>query len=210
MRAKSWKSLLLKVRHLTVELDDHRDVLTQCLPEFDRLVRAAAGETVSPSPPSESNEPGLVPLKKPEEQPPTDEKPPVGDGAGGIPEVSDEVDYPEVARKLWKAIAAITHPDKTGNDFKLTEIYKRAADAWKKREFEILLDIAFELDIPVAVDANLVPYIQRRSESLVNEIQHIERFAVWHWAHASEKDRQKIVEQAAATYLQIRKATPSS
>ena len=208
MRAKSWKSLLLKVRHLTVELDDHRDVLTQCLPEFDRLVRAAAGETVSPPPPpSEANEPGLVPLKKPEEQP---AQPPCGDGAGEIPEVSDEADYPEVARKLWKAIAAITHPDKTGNDPKLTEVYKRAADAWKKREFEVLLDIAFELDIPVAVDANLVPYIQRRSESLVNEIQHIERLAVWHWAHASEEDRQKVVERAAAAYLQIRKATPSS
>lgn len=206
MRTKSWKSLLLKVRHLAVEVEDRRDVLAQYLPEFDRLVRAAAGEVVEPPAQPESNEPGLVPLKKPEEPPKASGTSSEGGSyTEGIPDPSpDDTSYPEAARKLWKAIAAATHPDKTGNDPELTEVYKRASEAWKNRQFEVLLDIAIELDIVISADENLVPYIQQRSETLSNEIQHIDRLAVWHWVNAPEEEKARIVERAAASYIQLR------
>jgi hypothetical protein len=201
MRPKSWKSLLLKARHLDLEVEDHRDLLKEHTLEFDRLVREAAGEPPpepSPPPPEASDDPhGLVPFVEPEEAVPNT-------GAPAQPP-EPEIDCPEAVRKLWRAIATATHPDKTRNDPELTALYKEAAEAWSEGAFEKLIDIAVELGIPIPMDEGLVPYIQKRADRLQTEVQEIESLAIWQWIQASEKERARIIQHTARVY-QHRKA----
>ena len=54
---------------------------------------------------------------------------------------------PDDLRKLWKKIALVTHPDKTGNNQRLTRLYRRASDAVKTSSAQELVQIAVELGI---------------------------------------------------------------
>lgn len=192
MRPKTWKSLLLKVRHLDLEVEDHQDLLKEHQAEFERLVREAAGEPVVAS--NEPDEPGLI--KADPEAPP----------GAAPPEAAPPPDYPDVIRKLWRAIAAKTHPDKTGGDPHLTDLYKEAVDALDRAAFERLIDIALELGIQIPMDEDLVPYIQQRADALTAEVRRIEELAVWAWMQAkTDAERAKIIANVATIYKRRKK-----
>jgi hypothetical protein len=92
---------------------------------------------------------------------------------------------PDWAKKLYRKIATITHPDKTAEHYrkeKLNKIFVDAADAMEKGNFKDLLGYALELDIePELESSESIPILKERIQTLKKEIVQIEKSIPWLW-----------------------------
>jgi hypothetical protein len=121
-KTKKLKSLSHKVEHLRLELEDREEALRTLEQEFMTELSKFEVEDIEPPKATEDKpeaehsfetiEFNLPPPEDAPEHPTTQKKAPTED-----------------AKKLWRQIAAATHPDKTGNDPKKTELYKAAQAA---------------------------------------------------------------------------------
>ena len=100
-------------------------------------------------------------------------------------EEADKPEAPEWAKKLYRKIALVSHPDRASDDFskdKLKKIFIETADAMSEGDFEKLLGFALELGIEEENDdASLMPLLSKRVEDVKQEIQEIEKCAEWLW-----------------------------
>ena len=210
VRPKSWKSLLRKVQHLGLELDDRSDVLNEHRQSFDRAVREAMGW---PSKDSQSPDSAGLVIWGDDGATVESTNAPEGDAGDSLPNQDHEPDpaptdateVPEVMRKLWHLIASATHPDRTGNDRELAEIYKEASVAWKNREFEKLLEIAVDLGLTIEPDEVLFRIIRDRSEKLTLRVQHIENLVLWRWIQATTEEQKKELLERVVAHLKSKR-----
>lgn len=193
---RRWKSLIHKVEHLKIELEDHRDEVKEYEVDFTAALLDAERK-LSPEPESTETSTDIVAVgpespaesshdteEPDEEQRPAEEFPP-----------EPEVERPESMRKLWKAVASATHPDRTGGDPELTEIYKKASKAWTAGSYEDLFEAALEARVKLPdPEPELVEMLEKRSTVITAEISKIEQSVLWMWGRAPKEKKDAILQ----------------
>ena len=100
----------------------------------------------------------------------------------------------EDAKKLWKQIALLTHPDKTGNNARLTRLYKRAVEARKQSSVTELLIIAVELGINTSFSHELViKSLEQTEKNLQTKLKDIENSVLIQWGRSKDEEEKKII-----------------
>lgn len=173
----------LKVEHLRLEVEERTELIDQF--EKDFLAELSGIET--------------------EDIPGTESKPVIPQvvidlsGATGTEEVQVD-DGPEDpplddAKKLWKSIASVCHPDKTGNDPHMTDLYKRAAEALKARSYDELYKIAVELGLQVPdASEDSIRTLTEISSELEKKLREAEQNVLWMWGTTSPEKKRGIVD----------------
>lgn len=126
-----------------------------------------------------------------------------------IEEIQDEKETEKVppwAKKAFRSIAVITHPDKVNNDpsisdarrDKLVSLYREAATAFHDGKYEIVAEIAAELDIQVDIPLDeMENAFERKIASVKNEIINVQKTISWVWgtSFGEKETRIKILKQ---------------
>lgn len=201
MKSKKWRRLVHKVEYLKLDLEDKEEEMRAIEAQFiTRLSEVDPGFNSPPPPPPQKDPPGEEIQEKTQHQVNVVDQtePAKSDDKKEEPEsppptvAADE--RPENMRKLWKAIALATHPDKTGGDQSKTDLYKRANRAWEERKYEELITIAIDLDIPTEeADENAATLLEARSNQISARISQIESSVLWQWHHAPEDKKDAII-----------------
>lgn len=101
------------------------------------------------------------------------------------PQSDPKPDVPSWAKKLYRKIALIAHPDRMSKDYeeeRLRKIFLETSEAMTEGNFDKLLGFALELDIPATEDdASMVPLLQKRVNDLKTEISAVEKSIEWLW-----------------------------
>ena len=101
---------------------------------------------------------------------------------------------------LFKKIALKTHPDKLLDKDEeeiehLTELYKDAASAAEVGDGMALLEIAYELGIPVKIDPEKeVEWLNKKIEMLKETVSEMKNTAEWIWSHSDGSERDRVEE----------------
>lgn len=112
-------------------------------------------------------------------------------GSGDKDKESEEVEgldkpsAPAWAKKLYKKIAMVSHPDRTMEDHrkkKLNKIFRDCAQIMSDGNFDDLLGYALELDLEFHDDdVDHLPIMTARIESLKKEIGDVQSSVEWLW-----------------------------
>ena len=101
------------------------------------------------------------------------------------PEPAEKPETPEWAKKLYRKIALVSHPDRASDHFprdKLKKIFIETTDAMSEGDFEKLLGFALELGIEEEQDdISMLPLLSKRVEDVKQEIKKIEKCPEWLW-----------------------------
>ena len=113
-----------------------------------------------------------------------------------LPEEFDNIvkkdDESEDVKKLWKKIMLLTHPDKTGNNPRLTRIYKRAVEARQKSYVQDLIVIAVELGISSNFSHELtIKCLEQLEENLQQKLNEIENSVLIQWGRSKDVEEKK-------------------
>ena len=112
------------------------------------------------------------------------------EGSESIDESLDdqkEVDeIPTWAKRLYKKIAMLAHPDRTLNEAearkaKLNKLFRDSAQAMNDGKWKNLLGYALELDIPVEDGPTAIPMLEERIAGLKSEIASVQGSIEWLW-----------------------------
>jgi len=179
---RRWKSLSFKVEHLRLEVEEREEAIQNFEKEFMDILQNVEVEDI----PGEDSKP-LISF-------PTIVEP----CAGGLPEEVapvEAVSGPEEMKKLWKAIAAVAHPDKTNNDPDKTELYKKAAAAWRSSSYDELYRIASELGIdPPETSEQSIAVLNGISTDLEKKLKESEMNVLWMWGTTSAEKKEGIID----------------
>lgn len=102
---------------------------------------------------------------------------------------------PEHLRKLWKKIALVTHPDKTGNNPRLTGLYRRASNAVKASSAQELVQIAVELGIEsptINREVTLAALLGLQS-NLSMKLSSLQNSALIKWGRTQSEEEKKFI-----------------
>lgn len=183
---RRWKSLSLKIQHLRLELEDRDDYLRKFEESFNKTVASLDLEDLNAEQPQPLFGDQIVLAQKPE----TEEI-----------ETSGPITGPEEIKKLWRLIAAISHPDKTGNDETKTRLYKQALQAWQTKSYDELYQIAVELGIePPDCSDESIAILQSIALDLEKQIQTKQSCVLWSWGTGPDQQKQVIID----AYLKLR------
>ena len=197
MKSRKWRSLLHKVEYLKLDLEEKEEEVRTIEAQFlTRLSEIDPGFGASQSPPPPPKEEGAEretsAVHNVHVVDQTGDAPP--EAPAELPSIAED-DRPDNMRKLWKAIAIATHPDKTGNDPGKTELYKKASRAWDDRKYEELISIALDLDIQTEeADENAVTLLEARTSQISSKISQIESSVLWHWHRAPQDKKDAIIK----------------
>ena len=184
------KSLKHKAEHLKLELEDKLEQTKKIEKAFlDMLSKLEVEDIVNTSA---------------EKQNSVEINAPVPDDAEHIPEDTDDVqenlqedaeERPEIFKKLWKQIALLTHPDRAGDNLDRLDQYKRASEAWTKKNYAELISIAEDLGIEVPEDTELdLQVLEKFVSDLESQIKQNEESILWAWSNSDEVKKSKILD----------------
>lgn len=209
IRPKAWKALLHRVRHLALELDDRQELTETHAPEFIRLVQTDLGEPATETTKPDPSEVGLVVSRAAQEGP---EVPPRGRGPtedSPAPE-NDDAAPPDAARKLWRAVAVATHPDKVGSDGELGQLYRRASAAWQDRNWSELVGVGLELGLTIEPDQALYEALMTIRDKSERKLAQLEDTALWQWIVSEDEDRKTAIVRDVSQQMKAKKNAPSA
>ncbi len=102
--------------------------------------------------------------------------------------LSKKSDAPEWARKLFKKIALMTHPDRIGDEVlreSLQKSFMKANRALEDGKLDDLLGVAIELNVDAGLeDEALIPLLTAKVQSCKSAIQQIESTPEWEWGES--------------------------
>jgi hypothetical protein len=200
------KLLLHKLGYLRLEIETKTEELSTHETEFNaKYYSTYADEEETPSPPpaeSSDTPPGRVEM--PQQPSETSEETP--EESVSTPVVNEVVEpEPEDLKKIWKQIAMKTHPDKTGGNPHLTELYKRASDAYSGKKYDEIIEVAIELGLELEnLSDEATKLLEKRVEELEKKLQGLQLNVLWEWATAGEEKRTKI-EKTLNSYRKKKK-----
>jgi len=187
-----------------------RSEAAESVDDFDSAVKDIEGQIGKDKGKTPVSPPGGTPSQSPAEErsreivpsaagdPPEEErKERVQSDAETGPEVSDPQDDPVAGqyKKLWRAIARMTHPDVVGDDPEMTALYKAAAAAAERGRREELLDVSSELSVPLAdPHPTLLDDVERRCVHYEALIRKVRASVAWRWKHSGEEAKAEIVD----------------
>lgn len=101
---------------------------------------------------------------------------------------SEHDDAPLWAKKLYKKIAMIAHPDRISNEERrkiLEKVFLRASDAVNTGKYEDLIAIALDFDISSGLDdITLKPVLKAQINNVKEKIAKIETEIPWVWGES--------------------------
>jgi hypothetical protein len=182
---RKWKSLTLKVEHLRLELEEREETIDDITREFMEQLSEVAEEDPEKAPLSEAQT--AVPHTEIKDAQETTDTP------AETPAAPDQ-EIPEEIKALWKQIAKVAHPDKTGGDEEKTELYKKAAAAMSAGNIDEIVEVASQLgfDLPEASEASVVR-LEKVAGDLQDRLKNIENSVIWQWASAPPNKRAVIM-----------------
>ena len=97
-------------------------------------------------------------------------------------------EMPGWAKKLYKKIAMITHPDRISSEERrqaLERVFLRASTAARSGDYEDLIAIALEFDLEAGLDdASLRPVLKAQINKVKEKIREIETEVPWVWGES--------------------------
>lgn len=186
-RKRKWKSLKHKVEHLRLELEDRNEFIHEIESKFmEELSKLTDGTVEEPETPDPM--PQIIDV--------------AGEAGGDLEGASKGDPLPEDIKKLWKTIASMTHPDKTGNDPEKTALYLAASKAVDEGAVDEIIRIALELniDVPEASEGAVIK-LESLAHDLQKQISETENSVLWQWGSAPEEIKQGILE----AYIRMKK-----
>ena len=131
-------------------------------------------------------------IRKGQQQSPLRESPSQTEQPPPSQEESDEISaqHPGWAKKAYRAIVLTTHPDKVDHDPNISDaqrdrlilLYQQAAAAWSGGDYQVLAEIAAELDIETGMPLEeLERALESKIASLREESQRLQRSVSWTW-----------------------------
>ena len=179
---RRWKSLKLKVEHLRLELEEKEEVGQSLEDQFrDEIAKLQLEDIEIPAPLQNLANARIIDRTEGAE---------VQD-SGSV----DMSDRPEEMKKLWKAVAAAAHPDKTGNDEEKTALYKMASVAWTEGSYDELCRIAGVLGIDIPLESPAaVSALEKIAEELEKKIKDAEKSVLFEWGAAPENKKAAILD----------------
>lgn len=182
-KKKRLRSLTHKVEHLRLEVEDRDEVIKEYESEFMKELSSLVDESAQPEPQGAEEQQSIVINVG------------VDDKQETLVEGKKSDNLPDEIKKIWKAIALLTHPDRTKNDPKMTELYLSASKAAEDGSVDEILRIAAELNIEIPEES---PVVEARLESLAGELEkklkNIEESILWQWGNSSAEVRQRIMD----------------
>ncbi len=104
----------------------------------------------------------------------------------------------KIVRKLFKAIALETHPDKLYGKSKeeiedKEELYKKAARAARRNDEHELLEIAVYLGITdILDDSEIFLLLDKSMMNIKNKVSQMKNSVFWIWYHSTGKEKEKL------------------
>jgi len=193
MRQKSWQSLLFKVRHLSLEVEDRQELIRENSAEFERRVLREIGDPVPAERSSPEQEIASASKELARSEPVGDLPPPADDQ----PEAAVPEGIPDAVRRLWKAVALKSHPDRVGSDGELGRLYRVASAAWTARDFAGLLGVALELGLAIEPDEALGKALAEIVSTQEKRLAELEQMAIWQWIQADPASKPDIVKRTS-------------
>jgi hypothetical protein len=178
------KSISLKIEHLRLELEEREEAIRAFEKQFLEALSSLDTEDLDPAKPQPL-------INTPE--------PVVIDRTNGPEELpSNSPDYserPEEAKRLWRQIAAATHPDKTNGDPEKTDLYKRANEAWLTASYDEIYRIAalLGMDLPEGTEES-VTALESISSDLEKKLKESTESVLWMWGTTNPEKRQGILD----------------
>lgn len=106
-------------------------------------------------------------------------------------------------KKIYRKIVFDTHPDKLINAqisekerSKKNEAYIRATAAFEKKDEDVLVEIAVDLELAIDLpDEKIAKSLRSRGKQLEDLIAKIKASPEWYWAHADDQRRLAIIKE---------------
>jgi hypothetical protein len=107
--------------------------------------------------------------------------------------VSARPEAPPWAKKAYRKIVQLTHPDKVNMDPEITDaqrdrlcaLYQEAVDAFREAKWSELLEVAAELDIEVDADQKMMEEaLESKIKELTDSISKIQGTIAWAWGNS--------------------------
>ena len=125
------------------------------------------------------------------EQPKSDEQ---VDTTDPYEEIKTDVSE-DTMKKVYRKVAAKTHPDKGGDE----EMFKIAAKANKNNDFGQLLEMADELEIDILLDDELINEMGKQCKAVIENITKMKTTTAWTWVHCHPNEREGLRQYILAT-----------
>lgn len=114
-------------------------------------------------------------------------------------------------KKLWKKIAIATHPDKTRDNPRLAELYKRAAAAMEKGNAKEIIQIAskLQIDLPESTEDRhniLIESLQETKVNLDKKVKDLESSVLIKWGRSKNEEEKK---EILNYYIRVKNSTRS-
>jgi hypothetical protein len=211
MNDKKYKKLVLKIKYLRLEAEDSDDSLKLYINDFDlaftEFCKSKLGDDYFKNETSEHAKLSKSAKEARKRNPKTKEYTPkqnseTDDFTKRELKPAKKKKVPQIFKKIYKKIAALTHPDRflylnpSGDEYKLkNKLYIKATTALEDNDYETLLDVMTELEIELdEVNSDIIEALKLKVNKLSNTISTIHNNPVWIWGHASQEQRFRIFE----------------
>ena len=101
----------------------------------------------------------------------------------------------DTIKKVYRKVAAKTHPDKGGDE----EKFKIAAKANKNNDFGTLLEMADELEIDILLDDELINEMGKQCKAVIENITKMKTTTAWTWVHCHPNEREGLRQYILST-----------
>jgi len=101
----------------------------------------------------------------------------------------------DTIKKVYRKVAAKTHPDRGGDE----EKFKIAAKANKNNDFGTLLEMADELEIDILLDDELINEMGKQCKAVIENITKMKTTTAWTWVHCHPNEREGLRQYILAT-----------
>tara|TARA_Y100000310_G_scaffold345780_1_gene469769 strand:+ start:2684 stop:3352 length:669 start_codon:yes stop_codon:yes gene_type:complete len=214
MLQKKYKKLILKIKYLRLEVEDCGEYLQTLSNDFDeqftKYCKVQLGDDYFQNETSDNL--GMSPIAKaarkrnpqktPEQYTQKQDKT-TEEIAERELKSAKRKKIPQVFRKIYKQIAAHTHPDRCiflniqSDEYKFrNKMYIKATAALEDGDYEILLDILAELELDLPeVNDDIIIALQKKVQILSIGVNKIYNNPVWIWGHTTLENKKSIFEQ---------------
>ena len=112
-----------------------------------------------------------------------------------------KANLPSWAKKLYRKIAIITHPDKVPNGLaknikdKFLRIYQESKEFIEKEDYVKLAMVADELSIDLCdIEIKNFSIFAQKERSLMSEIENLKKSLFWAWANSTDEQKELILK----------------
>lgn len=181
------KKLSLKIRYLTLELEEVKGMLHICNAKWMKYLYTLEREH------------DITIFKE------NKEKTPKCSDRGLNDEIKIDVKKDRKQAKIFKDvyrdIAKITHPDVNQDDEDAARLMRQATEAKNNDDLITLLDICDDLDIDKpSLNKNHIKIIEKNVKKKEEQINAVKNTDSWIWYHADESHQKRIQNQILKSY----------